>query len=37
MAIGCSRLETVARDLFNQFSWRPVFRVTCWLHISRIS
>jgi hypothetical protein len=29
MAIGCSRLETVARDLFNQFSWRPVFRVTC--------
>jgi hypothetical protein len=26
---GCNRLETVARDLFNQCSWRPVARISC--------
>jgi hypothetical protein len=29
MESGCSRLETVARDLFSQCSWRPVARVAC--------
>jgi hypothetical protein len=28
LASGCSRLEMVARDLFNQCSWRPVARIS---------
>ena len=29
MAIGCNRLESVARDLYNQCSWRSERRITC--------